>query len=568
MRMTFGVVFGGALLVFLAVAMAAVFIPGWVYTPPQTTVALPRTVEQERGRIAYYSNGCNYCHTQYGRFWDNSGEPVARGGDYFFDNPMTLGSERTGPDLAYIGRRRGEQWEMDHLRFPRDFSPLSIMPDWYFLPDQEQKDIVAYLFNLGDRVAQERMILPPEPYMGVQDPQPSPLVTAVPQGQSQGWATWAGSGLQEGKELFTSHCLTCHGCAGNGLGHYAGTLFVTPANFKAEPIRSMPDDQWFWHVSEGIPGTVMPTWKASNLTQEQRWSVIRYIQQTFADPIARDPDEGDPTGSYTGVTNPLPLTVDTLQQGKAIWLRECMVCHNDHGQGNGEYSQGLQPPPPNFNDPASYNSYTDADYFWRISEGLPWSAMPSWKTLYSDEKRWMLVHFIRVNFTQTEPRPQPMVSQDYPAIYLAQTMPEGTSFERGKVVYLRNCAKCHGLGGKGNGWGGQYLNPKPADFTDQKLRANSEGTFFAKVSYGVQDSAMPVWHEFMPEGQRWEAIRYLQESFIEGEARERQPEQRWRHRGGRGNAEHRHLDGRPGKDYLARSRWGGVWPVLRRLPRR
>ena len=40
-------------------------------------------------------------------------------------------------------------------------------------------------------------------------------------------------------------------------------MIVTPADFKQEPFRSMPDDQWFWHVSEGVQGTVMPTWKES-----------------------------------------------------------------------------------------------------------------------------------------------------------------------------------------------------------------------------------------------------------------------------------------------------------------
>ena len=34
--------------------------------------------------------------------------PVSEGGNYVFDNPMILGSERTGPDLSYIGRKRSE----------------------------------------------------------------------------------------------------------------------------------------------------------------------------------------------------------------------------------------------------------------------------------------------------------------------------------------------------------------------------------------------------------------------------------------------------------------------------
>ena len=70
-------------------------------------------------------------------------------------------------------------------------------------------------------------------------------------------------------------------------------VIVTPVNFKADPFRSMPDDQWFWHVSEGVQGSVMPPWKES-LTESQRWNVIHYIQEVYASTFERDPD--DPEG--------------------------------------------------------------------------------------------------------------------------------------------------------------------------------------------------------------------------------------------------------------------------------
>ncbi len=202
---------------------------------------------------------------------------VSQGGDYVFDNPMILGSERTGPDLSYVGRKRGEAWEIAHLKSPRDYSPNSIMPKFDFLSDEELGAIAAYLFSLGDRVAQSRMITPPLEYAGLTNPYALP--TGLPGGdQPQGWPTWVAAGLQQGKETYIELCQTCHGCAGNGLGTYGGTLSVTPADYKQEPFRSMPDDQFFWHVSEGLPGTVMPTWKLS-LTEEQIWKVISYIQR-------------------------------------------------------------------------------------------------------------------------------------------------------------------------------------------------------------------------------------------------------------------------------------------------
>lgn len=518
MRMTFRITVIGGVIVFLAVVTAAVFIPGLIWNPPQTLIAQGYTEAEERGRVSFYTNGCNYCHTQYVREEDTAMGPGSDGGNYTFDNPMILGSERTGPDLSYIGRKRSEAWEIEHLKNPRELSPLSIMPNWYFLPEQELEDIVAYLFALGDRTSAQHMILPPDTYAGTMDPIGYAAVTPVPDGQSQGWNTWRTAGLQDGKETYVSYCLTCHGCSGNGLGHYAGTKAVTPADFKQEPIRSMPDDQWFWHVSEGVPGTVMPVWKTS-LSEDQRWEVIRYIQQIFARPTAHDPDEGDPTASYADLADPLSASVETLDQGKHIFIRECWVCHGDAGRGTGIYGQVIEPGPPDFGD-GGYGtlqnpSFSDADYFWRISEGVPWTAMPAWKLQYSEQDRWALVYYIRVNFTQTLERPESASGQVYPDIAITQTMPDDASFDGGREHFLDMCAHCHGLTGLGDGWDGEYLDVAPANFTNPDVRGLSDGDFFARVSYGLQNSAMPSWGEWMPVANRWDAIKYIQQAIVQ-----------------------------------------------------
>jgi mono/diheme cytochrome c family protein len=521
MRMTFRTIVIGGVIVFFAVVAVAVFVPSLIWDPPQTTVAHPYTEEQQRGRELFYSNGCNYCHTQYVRAEDTAMGPVSDGGNYVFDDPVILGSERTGPDLSYLGRKRSEAWEIEHLQDPRRYSPLSIMPRFDFLSDADLQAIATYLFALGDRVAQVRMILPPEAYAGLSNPVPYPVLTPVASDQSQGWPAWQAAGLQEGKELYVHYCLTCHGCAGNGLGSYAGTMAVTPADYRQEPFRNMPDEQWFWHVSEGVPGTLMPTWKTS-LSEEERWMVIGYVQQIFARPIMRDPDEGDPSGEYANLTNPLPLAVEVLEEGKATYTRECLVCHGASGHGDGPYGNNLQPSPPDFSDSSAYGTldkplYADADYYWRISEGLPWASMPAWKSQYSAEERWQLVHYIRVNLTQTEARPvMNALAVRPPQVYLEQVLPESASLERGRKLYLTTCALCHGLSGQGDGWNGTNLSPTPAVLTDPALRDLSDGEWLAKLTFGVPNTAHPVWGEFLPEGQRWDLIKYVQAAFVDG----------------------------------------------------
>ncbi len=519
MRMTFRVIFFGGLIVFLTMVFMVVFMPYMMEKPGTTLIAHPYTDEEARGRELFKSNGCNYCHTQYVRAEDTAMGPVSVAGNYVYDNPMLLGSERTGPDLTYIGRKKSEAWEIAHLKDPRQFSPLSIMASYAFLPEEDLKAIAAYLFALGDRVADMRMIEPPAPYAGMTDPFEYPVIQA--QGsEPPGWETWTAAQLQDGKLLYLNYCLPCHGCSGNGLGSYGGTMSVTPANFKQEPYRSMPDDQWYWHVSEGLPGTLMPTWKVS-MSEEDRWKVIRYIQTIFAQPVLRDNNAGSPTGSYAGLSNPVPLTVEAIDAGKAIFTRECIICHGDAGRGNGPYRDGLLPPPPDFR-ASKYQNYTDADYFWRISEGLPWTAMPAWSVHYSEEDRWNLVHYVRSIFVQNPPAPSlpsDVPSFEFPSAYQAARLPENVDYDRGREVFLLNCAHCHGLAGDGQGWDGAYLGPLPyyiLHYLFDPTTPAAQGQFFAKVTFGMNDTGMPKWGEYLPEQDRWDAVYFLLQSFIFG----------------------------------------------------
>lgn len=524
MKMSFRIVLWGAIIVVLSVITVVVFTPAMVWKPPTTEIAHPYTDLQEKGRKLFYSNGCNYCHTQYVRAVDNAMGPVSQGGDYAYDQPLTLGSIRTGPDLTYIGRKRSQQWEIDHLKDPRQFSPMSLMPNFNFLSEDELRAISEYLYNLGDRNAAEFMIEPPEPYLASAPPDfTTGIQNTDPNAEAQGWPLFKKSGLYDGKLIYASHCITCHGCAGNGLGSYGGTLVITPANFKADPFKTMPDEQWFWHVSEGIQGSVMPPWRES-LTETQRWNVIRYVQQMYAAPFERDPDEGDVPAEYD-LQNPLPVSLDTIDAGKRIWNRECAVCHGDAAHGEGIFRQGIEPVPPDFSALADYADFTDGDYFWRISEGVPWSAMPTWKVVYNTTERWQLVAYIRTMFTQTlTPPAEPQEADKITTtpVLKALTIPAGTSYDAGRQQFLVQCAHCHGLAGDGKGWDGDYLNPKPANLQEKlaptvaRIMENYDGITFSKVTNGMRGTAMPTWGEFLNTRMRWLDVKYLKDSYTTG----------------------------------------------------
>jgi mono/diheme cytochrome c family protein len=84
--------------------------------------------------------------------------------------------------------------------------------------------------------------------------------------------------------------------------------------------------------------------------------------------------------------------------------------------------------------------------------------------------------------------------------------------ERGKALYLSNCARCHGPEGKGNGPDADYA----ADLTDD-LRAelNTEGVLFYKVWNGhaiqlrTQVDDMPAFQGKLTREEVWAIVEHL-----------------------------------------------------------
>ena len=90
------------------------------------------------GRDVYAREGCCVGHGQMVRPMRDEVERHGRCGlatESMDDHPFRWGSERTGPDLARIGGRHGDEWHVDHLMDPQSVVPESVMPRCAFLAD-------------------------------------------------------------------------------------------------------------------------------------------------------------------------------------------------------------------------------------------------------------------------------------------------------------------------------------------------------------------------------------------------------------------------------------------------
>ncbi len=133
----------------LTLSLVVVSIGGIVEVAPlfylQNTIETvegmrPYTPLELAGRNIYVREGCYVCHSQMIRPFRDE---VERYGHYslaaesMYDHSFQWGSKRTGPDLARVGGRYSDEWQVEHLRHPQGLVPESVMPRYGFLADTD-----------------------------------------------------------------------------------------------------------------------------------------------------------------------------------------------------------------------------------------------------------------------------------------------------------------------------------------------------------------------------------------------------------------------------------------------
>ncbi len=94
--------------------------------------------------------------------------------------------------------------------------------------------------------------------------------------------------------------------------------------------------------------------------------------------------------------------------------------------------------------------------------------------------------------------------------YLWNQQQDAAQLERGRVLYARNCAVCHGVRGQGNGPAAKGLPKTPADFTDlRKMTGVSDATLRAKIIRGGMGTGMPYWGRLFNEEETQALLSYL-----------------------------------------------------------
>jgi mono/diheme cytochrome c family protein len=152
-------------------------------------------------------------------------------------------------------------------------SGVEYMPDMYRSPSYEDNSVNPFFADsLTDRVPVKGTV----PVGFVPDPFPN---------TTDGWKD-AAEYLKdpfpatpeiqaEGKAIFNIYCIHCHGANGMGDGTVAGKLPGPPPAYSGAQLKDITEGEMYQTLEygKGLMGS-----HASQLSVDQRWKIIRYVQ--------------------------------------------------------------------------------------------------------------------------------------------------------------------------------------------------------------------------------------------------------------------------------------------------
>ncbi len=230
-----------------------------------------------------------------------------------------------------------------------------------------------------------------------------------------------------------------------------------------------------------------------------------------------------------------------LARGLELFARQCASCHGATGRGDGEAAYLLYPKPRNFVEgtfrltSARSGLPPDADIRRTLERGMPGSAMPPWGHLPEADLRALVrtVRYLAVagkaaDLATGEPPMKPaeadalareIFATGEPVTLGPEPQPSQALLAKGREIYGRGCAPCHGTDGAGKV--PQQLRdasgiPVTArDFTKGIFKGSPSAAAIAmRIKAGIPGSPMPASN--YPDDEVWALAHYVRTMVLPG----------------------------------------------------
>lgn len=218
------------------------------------------------------------------------------------------------------------------------------------------------------------------------------------------------AGGADGKKVYESRCVICHGPKGDGKGlmdvvhrnEKKGMVWkVYPRDFTAGIFKfrstltgCLPTDgDLLKTLNSGIMRSGMPSFK--DIPESERLVVIQYIKD-FSPRWKKE--------KTCESLKPVPPSwlgsASSVQKGQEVWKSmQCSQCHGEEGKGDGPKAVTLkddwgdQSFPFDFTTGATKLGPDPRNVYLAFTTGLDGSGMPSYASFLSEEDRWNLVSY-------------------------------------------------------------------------------------------------------------------------------------------------------------------------------
>ncbi|MCC7114999.1 MAG: c-type cytochrome [Burkholderiales bacterium] len=324
--------------------------------------------------------------------------------------------------------------------------------------------------------------------------------------------------------LYHNYCSVCHGDKGDGRSRAQNSLHPPPRDFTTPAAaQELSRARMILGVKEGRPGTAMTGWK-TQLDERQIELVVDYVRDSFM--VA------------TGNTD--------SSRGRALYAKNCSVCHGDRGQASAWAKGNLNPPPRDFTAPAALAELSRDRMIAAVAAGRPGTAMAGFATQLSRDDIGAVVDFVQKSLmqpgvsanisgtsahgTSLAPAAAPAGAPAAPkagapavASDMSLPMPAGLVgvADRGKRFYDANCATCHGVKGDGAGPRAYFIRPRPRNFATPEARAVfNRPLIYAAVATGRNGTEMPAWDKVMTPQEMADVSEYVFRTFIRSGAQD------------------------------------------------
>ncbi len=128
------------------------------------------------------------------------------------------------------------------------------------------------------------------------------------------------------------------------------------------------------------------------------WMDDQQSYKPFKAPVLAPPSGAVPVSGREIVSqeselrNPVPPSIASLEEGKALFETNCVICHGQTSAERGPVGKKLVPPPPGL-DQGMVKGLSDAVIFKAITFGF--GRMPVFQDKLTPQERWNLVNFLR-----------------------------------------------------------------------------------------------------------------------------------------------------------------------------